>query len=128
MNHMRIYLLLNHYKQKLQLSDEGVRHSIAESIGVDVTFEDLEQFNAANPPSKKALAVALKADGYKPKDIADMISATIYDTRYYLSNPPKGEYVNIYFSNVVQKGQNTEYKLNRTTYVPPNLNWNTKSE
>jgi hypothetical protein len=128
MKHIRIYLLLNHYKEKLQLSDEGVRHSIAANLGKNVSLEDLEMFNLSNEPSKKALANALKADGYKPKDISDMISETIYNTRYYLSNPNTHPYINQYWARKFGAPEADAFvgKKFLNTYSPPNLKWNTE--
>jgi hypothetical protein len=125
MEHIRIYLLLNHYKQKLQLTEGAIALSLSQTLGKEVTLKDLELFNTSNQPHKKALAKAYKDDGYKPKDIAEMIGATIYDTRYYLSNPSKVPYVNMYWNKYVSMAPHLANVQNCSSTTNTGLIWDT---
>jgi hypothetical protein len=111
---------MTHYKQKLELTDEAIAHSVSNSWGKDVMISDLYMALDANPPSKRHLVNAYKAEGYKPKEIAEMLEITVYDARYYISNPPKREYVNGYLLNkfdddVLRKKE--ELKLRNTNVI-----------
>jgi hypothetical protein len=70
---------------------------VSQNWGTEVTVEDLYNSLKVNPPNKRQLAKAYKDDGYKPKDIMEFMGCTLYDARYYVSNPPKVEYRNMYW-------------------------------
>jgi hypothetical protein len=94
MEHIRIHLLLTHYKEKLHLSDTGIAQSLTEYYNQMVTLDDLSIFLASHQPKPKQVANALKAEGYTPTLIAEIMETSIHNVKYYLQNPGKAIYVN----------------------------------